>query len=473
MAEIQSTDILAEKAFEIILNFKPSDKYDKAVINDILKLQSEIKKVISILPRSEQEILELRYSQNLSEEKIAERLGKSREEAAKLISGGVKSLKEKLGKENLSFENVQKVIDISKIKYPSQNTQSTVQKPVAQPKIVTIKKPSFFRAIYSLIFYIVLFAGSYFVLQKFFFHDWLPLGQIISVGDLADQEIAIKRNKPLSIANSNSIRISGSSSLSVLARRWENSFNVDYPKYHISLVSSDSDKGVHGLLEGKIDIANSSRPVTFSDRKKASTLGLELAENRVALDALLIIVNSKNPINEISLDDLEKMFSKDTGRLYWKEIYSNQSFDKPVFPVVREKGSGTNNFVINRVLEGNDFPESFNRQTSNSDLIRFISTNEGAIGFINSTSYSWGNKNIKYLKVKNYDNSIAVSPFEGKNLNENAIRYGDYPLAHYLYLITLSDAPKRVQEFVSWVLSEDGQKIVSYSGLIPVMRNEN
>ena len=43
---------------------------------------------------------------------------------------------------------------------------------------------------------------------------------------------------------------------------------------------------------------------------------------------------------------------------------------------------------------------------------------------------------IKYLKIKNYPDSQAYSPFDGNNLNEVAIRYGDYPLAHYLYLVT-------------------------------------
>ena len=55
-----------------------------------------------------------------------------------------------------------------------------------------------------------------------------------------------------------------------------------------------------------------------------------------------------------------------------------------------------------------------------------------------------------------------------KKLNKDAIRYGDYPLAHYLYLITQADAPKNVQNFILWVLSKEGQKIVAYSGLIPV-----
>ena len=467
MAEI---DILNEKSLEIILNFKPSDKHDKNAANEILKLKGDIKKIITLLPKQEQEILDLRYFQSLSDEKIAERLGKPRDEVNKIISRGVKNVREKLGQDNLAFESVQKVIEIPKIKEQPkeikiQNQQKPTKQTIVQGQSGIRRKPSFLGIIFSLVFYALFFIGGYFVLQKFFFHNLPTPGQIFfnSKNTIQKHSLSGKVTSDKKIVKSvdpYGIKIVGSSSLLGLSHRWENSFNIEYPKYHINLLSSDSNKGINILIEGKADIANSSRPLNSFDRRKAAEHGLELSEERVALDALIIIVNSKNPTDEISLDDLEKIFNKEER-------------NKPVFPVVREKGSGTNDFVINRVLEGSDFPGTITRKTSNEDLIKFVSENEGAISFINSTSYPWENKNIKYLKVKNYDNSLSVSPYEGHKLNESAIRYGDYPLAHYLYLITKVDAPIKVQDFISWVLSKDGQRIVSYSGLIPVLQSED
>ena len=466
MAEI---DILNEKSLEIILNFKPSDKHDKNTANEILKLKGDIKKIITLLPKQEQEILDLRYFQNFSDERISERLSKPKDEINKIISRGVKNVREKLGQDNLVLENIQKVIEIPKIKEQPkeikvQNQQKPAKQAVPQVPSNIRRKPSFFGIIFSLVFYAVFFTGGYFVLQKFVFHSLPTLGQIFSSSkntiqkhSLSDKVTSDK--KSVKSVDPYSIKIAGSSSLLGLSHRWENSFNIEYPKYHINLLSSDSNKGINVLIEGKADIANSSRPINSFDRRKAAEHGLELSEERVALDALIIIVNSKNPIDEISLDDLEKIFNKEEK-------------NKLVLPVVREKGSGTNDFVINRVLEGSDFPGATIRKTSNEDLIKFVSENEEAISFINSTSYPWENKNVKYLKVKNYDNSLSVSTYEGRELNENAIRYGDYPLAHYLYLITKVDAPVKIQDFISWVLSKDGQRIVSYSGLIPVLQSE-
>ncbi|OGI08615.1 MAG: hypothetical protein A3I68_01135 [Candidatus Melainabacteria bacterium RIFCSPLOWO2_02_FULL_35_15] len=462
---MQSQDILNEKSLEIILNFKPSDKYDKSAVNEILKLKGNIKKIITLLSRQEQEVLDLRYFQNLSCEKIAQCINKSKDEVEKILIAGTKNIKEKLKQGDLVFEKIQKVIELPKIKQETkepQKEQKQIKQTPAQKQAEIKRQPSFFAFIFSLAFYVILFAGSYFIIQKYFLHNLPALNQLF----LNSRDFALETGSGKSAGGKNkAIRISGSSSLFVLARRWENSFHIDYPKYHIDLISSDSDKGINSLIEGRIDIANSSRPITFLDRKRASEHGLELAENRVALDALIIIVNKKNPVDEISLDALEKIFSNEIKN--WKEVSLN-SFEKPLTPVIREKGSGTNEFVINRVLQGDSFSSSIISKNLNNELIRYVAEHEGAISFTNSTNYPWKNQDIKYLKVKNYDNSPAVSPFEEQKLNKDAIRYGDYPLAHYLYLITQADAPKNVQNFILWVLSKEGQKIVAYSGLIPV-----
>ncbi len=474
MAEIHSQDILTEKAFEIILNFKPSDKYDKAAVNEILKLQAEIKKLILILPKPEQEVLSLRYFNNLTDEKIANQVGRTRDEINKILSGGINTVKGKLGKDTTVLDNVQKTIDISKIKFESKEqmgiktqAQQPVQKAVNQVQPGTRRKPSFFAIIFSLAFYVLFFAGVYFIVQKYIFPNLPQLTSFISGSK--ESRIEVKKDIKTNTDDQYSIKISGSSSLFILARRLENSFNVNFPLYHINLTSSDSDKGIKSLIAGNSDIANSSRPLTYSDRKKIVENGFELLESRIALDALIIIVNKNNTINEITVDELEKIFRGDVKN--WKGI-SDGSFVKTLLPVVRENGSGTNEFVINRVLQGDNFPSSLLSKSSNSEAIKYVIENEGAIGFTNSTTYPWESPNIKYLRIKNYDNSIPVSPFEGKKLNENAIRYGDYPLAHYLYLITRDDSQKKVQEFVSWVLSKEGQKIVAYSGLIPVLKSE-
>ncbi len=480
MPEPKPHEVLKEKALEIILNFKPDEKFDKQAISEILKLKGQLKKAISFLSKEQQQIFELRYFDNLNTDKIAQSTGLPKEKVSKLLVDGIEDLK---GLIRNGFPETNSIPDFSKIKKTqSQEKPSTIkQSQVTQRN----ESPSLIGNLIGLIIFLSIFIGIYFLMQKYVFNQAPTIHQVIeSTSNFTKEKILHqqaqetkesidkinlhKKRKEL-LAKSNNIKIAGSTSLVLLSKRWENAFNVEHSKYMLSLVSSDSNKGVNDLIEGKVNIANSSRPVTYFDTKKAGKYGVELVEHRVALDALIVIANKKNPVNEISLDNLEKIFIDEIKN--WEEI-NNETFSKSIFPIVREKGSGTNDFAISRILEGSDFPESITRKNSNAEIIKTVSESDGAISFINSTNYPWNNPNIKHLKIKTYDNSQSISPFTSQKLNEQVIRYGDYPLAHYLYLITLSDSPLQVNEFIEWILSPKAQNIVRYSGLIPVIEEE-
>ncbi|MBI3590279.1 MAG: substrate-binding domain-containing protein [Candidatus Melainabacteria bacterium] len=466
--QIRSYEDLNEKSLEIILNFKPQEKFSKDVINEIQKLKGDIKKAITLLPKQEQEILDLRYFQNLTSDKIAQKLSKPKEEVIQILLRGIENIKKNIKTGALKSTKIDNVIKLTEAKTPNQKRVYDV------PKNST-SKASVIPGLVGIIVFILILVTTYYFLQKLFSSQMPLFNQLMrEANDFVQEQVLTNEvvskvipgsRKNLSVSDPRNIKISGSTSLLALSRRWENTFSIEYPKYHLGLVSSDSELGISALIKGNVDIANSSRPLSFLDQKKATEAGKELAENRVALDALIIVVNKKNPTEEISLDDLEDIFNG--GVKSWQTI---NSFTKPVIPVVREKGSGTNDFVINRILEGNDFPGTVTRKNSNQEILKFISENEGAIGYINSTNYPWDNQEVKYVKIKNYTSSNnSVSPFIEQKLNEQAIRYGDYPLAHYLYFITLADAPKKVQDFIGWVLTRKGQEIVRYSGLIPVV----
>lgn len=455
MQEITSHDELNEKSIEIILNFKPHDKFTKASIEEVLKLKNDIKRAVNFLPKDEQEIFILRYLQGISIDDIANKLSISSAEVKKRLLSGIKNIKDTL-KKGFNEEKKDEVKPEKK-----QLPRDISLKP--------IQIPLFIRLVISISFWLIV----YFLIQRFIFTQ-LPAideiilrarnfigDQIVNVQSVSQGQVKNKykrQNKKNIPADPYLLKVSGSSSLLTLSKQLEETFIKKNPKYRLKLVQSDSDKGINSLIEGKIDIANSSRPITFSDQKIAEEKGVDLIEHRVALDALIIITSSLNPTDELSLDELKEIFSGNDISS-WK-------------PVVREQGSGTNDFVINRILESSDFPSSVVRVHSNQDLIERVADDGMAISFINSTNYPWGNKKIKFLTVKTYDDSTGVSPFLGKHLNEQAMRYGDYPLAHYLYIITLNEYSPGVQKFIDWVCGAEGQKIVEKSGLISVRVEE-
>lgn len=445
MPGVKLYEELNEKVLDIILNFKDDARFDRRAVNEILKLRTDIKKIIPYLSKEEQKILELRYVQNLSIDNIASKIGQSKEEVSKISLKAASKIKEYLSGGLESLNEIKPSLD-----------KNANYKPILA-------------LIIGLMVFVFVFIIVYFLAPKIFSSQFLNIKHfMVRVNNFVDEQVlskveSRKVKKILLSDDPSTVRISGSTSLLTLSRKWESAFSIEYPRYKAKLISSDSDEGINDLIGGKIDLANSSRPITYPDEQKAAKNGIELIEHRVALDALVIIVNNKNPIEELSLDNLENIFSGEI--MSWQVL---GGLDKPVIAVGREEGSGTNEFVINRILEGNEFPSSVTRKNSKDEIIKLVSENEGAISFINSTNYPWENQNIKYLKIKTYDNSVSFSPFEGKSLNEQAIRYGDYPLAHYLYLITTSEAPKKVSDFIRWVLSAKGQEIVRDSSLIPI-----
>ena len=463
MQSIEAFKELDEKSLEIILNFKPQDKFDRRSIEEVLKLKNDIKKAVNFLSKDEQEVLVLRYFHNLSIENIASKLSVSQDEVKKRLLGGIKNIKDIIRggfKDNLEKNQILKQPEIS------------VKKEVKASTLTNNRRIPLFVRIVNIIFSLGFWVLIYFLVQKFFFTQLPTLNelpflaknfmgdQITNVQSIIHNQVKnkyIKQNKKAIPVDPYLLKISGSTSLLTLSKTWEEAFEKENPKYRVELVQSDSDKGVDSLLDGKINIANSSRPVTFSDKKKALEKGVDLIEHRVALDALAIITNSLNSTDELSLDELKEIFS------------GNDTSSKPI---AREKGSGTNDFVINRILESSDFPSLVLRVHSNNELIEAISKDSMAIGFINSNNYPWENKKIKFLTIKTYDDSPGISPFLGKHLNEQAIRYGDYPLSHYLYIITLNEYSEGVQKFIDWVLGSEGQKIVEKSGLISVRTEE-
>ena len=450
---MQSNEELNLKSLEIILDFKPNGNIDKAQTSEMYRLKSDIKKAINVLEKEEKEILELNLLQKLSARDIANKLGKSEEKVKNDISNAANKVKKLIS--NKASDKSEKIPD------------EIILEEIAKKNPIVM----FIAFLINLSFLVAIVLGSYFLLQKFVFNNMPTFNQFINqTVYVAKQYTSNKRfqrilenTKYPSDTDPHRLKISGSTSLLTLSRRLENAFNIDFPKYSVQIFASDSNDGINDLLGGKIDIANSSRPLTFYDKNTARKNEIELAEYRIAIDALIVVVNKKNNIDVINLDDLGKIYS---GKITnWKDI---NGFNKPIFLIAREEGSGTNEFVKNRILGGENITSSINRIKSNNEILSLLSENEGAVACINSNNFDWGNNNIKYLKLESYKDSLAVSPFLGQKLNEDVIRYGDYPLAHYLYLITYQNPPQKTADFINWVLSEEGQKIVKYSGLIPV-----
>ena len=251
-----------------------------------------------------------------------------------------------------------------------------------------------------------------------------------------------------------SITVKGSDTMVLLGQKWAEVYMKKSPGTQIQVTGGGSGTGIAALINGTTDIAEASRAMKPTEIQSAeSKQGAKVKEIPVALDALSIYVNTANPLTELSLPQARKIY---TGQVTnWKEVGGN---DAPITLYSRENNSGTYVFFKEHVLQNDDYDPSAQTLPGTASVVNAVAHDPNGIGY-GGIAYAEG---IKPLKIKKDDNAPAV---EGTLENAQSGKYG---LARELYFYMFPNKNKAADEFVAWVLSPDGQKIVTDVGYYPL-----
>ena len=251
-----------------------------------------------------------------------------------------------------------------------------------------------------------------------------------------------------------SITVKGSDTMVLLGQKWAEVYMQKSPGVQIQVTGGGSGTGIAALINGTTDIAEASRAMKPTEISSAqSKQGGKVKEIPVALDALSIYVNTANPLTELSLPQARKIY---TGQVpNWKEVGGN---DAPITLYSRENNSGTYVFFKEHVLQNDDYDPSAQTLPGTASVVNAVAHDPNGIGY-GGIAYAEG---IKPLKIKKDDNAPAV---EGTLENAQSGKYG---LARELYFYMFPNKNKAADEFVAWVLSPDGQKVVGDVGYYPL-----
>jgi phosphate transport system substrate-binding protein len=141
------------------------------------------------------------------------------------------------------------------------------------------------------------------------------------------------------------IQNKGSDTLVNLALAWAEAYRQIEPDVSIAVTGGGSGTGIAALINGTVDIANASREMKESEIEEARANGFDPQEFTVAIDALAVIVNQANSVDELTIDQIADIF---TGRVTnWQEVGGN---DAPIILVSRETNSGTHVYFLEEVL---------------------------------------------------------------------------------------------------------------------------
>ncbi len=261
-----------------------------------------------------------------------------------------------------------------------------------------------------------------------------------------------------SFSYAGNITVKGSDTLVVLAQKWAETYMGKQARVKIQVTGGGSGVGLAALQNSQTDIANSSRAIKPAERAACiKAFNKSPREYKVCLDGLSVYVNSDNSLTELSLEQVEKIF---TGKVKnWKDVGGS---DAPITVYSRENSSGTYEFFKEHVLKGSDFVASAQTMPGTAALLQAVSKDKSGIGY-GGAAYGQG---AKALKIKKDDSSPAIEA------NEETVLSGKYPIWRYLFVYLSPEKDKgEIGAYLNWIRSDEGQKIVKEVGYYPLPDN--
>ena len=259
--------------------------------------------------------------------------------------------------------------------------------------------------------------------------------------------------------NAGSITVKGSDTLVILAQKWAEVYMGKNPATKIQVTGGGTGTGFAALQNQQTDLCNASRKIRAKEIENCiKAFGKRPTEYKVALDGLSVYVSADNPIKELSIDQLEQIF---TGKVRnWKDVGGP---DAPITVYSRENSSGTYEFFKEHVLKGKDFAASAQTMPGTAAVLQAVAKDKNGIGY-GGAAYGAG---ARHLSIKKDDSSPAVEP------NEETVVKGVYPISRYLFVYVNPALDKgEIAAYLSWIRSEDGQKVVKDIGYFPLPENQ-
>jgi phosphate transport system substrate-binding protein len=264
------------------------------------------------------------------------------------------------------------------------------------------------------------------------------------------------------------VSIKGSDTMVNLSQKWAENYMKKIPDASIQVTGGGSGTGIAALLNGTVDIAIASRELKQKEYDKAKELGIYPQEFRVALDGIVVIVYPENPIDELTVDQIRDIF---IGKIKnWKELGGN---DSPITLYGRENSSGTYEFFKDHVLgkdnrgHSNDFAVSTQVLQGTAALGEAVARDDKGVGY-GGVGYFALRTDVKIIKVKENADSPAITPVADGKVNYDAIWSGDYSISRYLYCYTNGQPSQKIQDFLDFILSKEGQDLVMKMEYIPL-----
>ena len=259
-------------------------------------------------------------------------------------------------------------------------------------------------------------------------------------------------------------------------------FEYTYPEANIIPFYTDEKSAIDSLLKMKTKLIVTAHKLTEKQELYLKERKGFCRTQRIAVDAIALIVNPKNPCSILSMKELTEIMSGEVQR--WDQLEPSKLDTIDI--IFDNEGSSTVQYVRDSILKGKQFPKNVYAQQSNKDVFEVVKKNKNALGVIGVSWISADMKtkdmsleervanlneenvtttvfadSVKVMKVRRDDNIEAFQPYQAYIFD------GSYPLYRNIYMINTAAGGSLSHGFYSFVTGFIGQKIIQQTGILP------
>ena len=252
---------------------------------------------------------------------------------------------------------------------------------------------------------------------------------------------------------------SGSDTMVNLAQAWAEAYGTVDPNVSVEVGGGGSGVGIRDLIQGIVDIANASRKMKDSEKAQAKgNTGKDPIEWIVGFDAMAIYVHKDNPVEELTIEQLARIYGEGGTVDKWSQLGIKVDGPDEIVRVSRQNSSGTYFFFRENVLDKKDFKLGSKDMSGSKDVVELVSRTIGAIGY---SGMGYKTDEVKFVKIKNEAGQSYMPTLENVVAEK-------YSLARPLHMYTLGQPTGKVKAYLDWIFAAAGQTIVKDSGYVPV-----
>jgi phosphate transport system substrate-binding protein len=270
---------------------------------------------------------------------------------------------------------------------------------------------------------------------------------------------------------SGNINSVGSDTMNNLMALWGESFQKMYPNVKIQVEGKGSTTAPPALIAGTSQFGPMSRAMRATEVDQfESKYGYKPTQLRTSYDALAVYVNKDNPIEKLSLSQVDAVFSKSRRRGYKQNVTSwgqlgltGDWANRPISLYGRNSASGTYGFFKEHTMSNGDYKDTVKEQPGSASVVQGVTEDRFGMGY---SGIGYKTSGVK---------AVPLIEEDGKTVSDG--NYGDvtsgkYPLARFLY-IYINRAPGKpldpvVKEFCKLIFSKEGQEVVVKDGYLPL-----